>query len=266
MPRRLVPVLGMAAAMLVVPTQSFAGAVQRLDPREALAISELAVGRLVRDSRLVDSSGAALSLAGFRGKPLIVSLVYTSCSTVCPPTTQHLRDAVEAAGRILGLERFSVLTVGFDARNDSPARMAQFASVQGVTSVNWRFASADGAALRPLLDDLGFSYAAVAGGFDHVVQTTIIDRDGRVYRQIYGDDFPVSFLVEPLIDAVEGSRRPLTLAGVANRIRLVCTTFDPATGRYRIDYGLVFGSVIAALSLALFGGLLLREWRRAGKT
>jgi protein SCO1/2 len=47
-----------------------------------------------------------------------------------------------------------------------------------------------------------------------------------------------------------------------DRLKYICTTYDPGGGRYRIDYGLVFGSVIAALSLVVFGALLWREWRR----
>jgi hypothetical protein len=49
-----------------------------------------------------------------------------------------------------------------------------------------------------------------------------------------------------------------------DHIKFICTTFDPGAGRYRIDYGLMFGSVIGAFSLIVFGAILLREWRRAG--
>src|SRR6516225_4292615 len=148
---------------------------ERLDPQQAMERSEAAVGRKIGNYDLVDSTGAALPLASLRGKPLVISLVYTSCSSVCPPTTQHLIDAVGQAARLIGPDRFSVLTVGFDARNDTPARLTQFANVQGVKFPNWRLASGDPATIEALLHDLGFSYAAVAGGFDHVAQTTIVD-------------------------------------------------------------------------------------------
>ena len=223
------------------------------------------MGRTVGNHSLTDSAGAPLVMAAYRGKPLVISLVYTACSSVCPATTQHLIGAVTEARRILGRDAFAVLTVGFDARNDKPAQMAQFAVTQGVNLENWRLASADAGTLSVLLRDLGFSYAAVAGGFDHVTQTTILDRNGKVYRHVYGDDFPVQMLVEPLKDVVYGTTTSFTFAGLIDRIKFICTTYDPGAGRYRIDYGLVFGSVIAALSLVLMGGLLVREWRRAGR-
>jgi protein SCO1/2 len=219
----------------------------------------------VGNYKLIDSTGVQLSLRDYRGKPLVISLIYTACSSVCPPTTQHLIGAVNEASRVFGHDRFNVLTVGFDARNDTPARLAQFASMQGVKVKNWRLASADPATIEALLHDLGFSYVAAAGGFDHVTQTTILDADGKVYRSVYGDEFPLQVFIEPLKDAVYGTSSSFSMSGVINRIKFICTVYDPGAGRYRIDYGLTFGSVIAALSLLIFGGVLYREWRRTSR-
>jgi protein SCO1/2 len=238
---------------------------ERLDPRKVIEQSERAIGRPVGNYKLIDSTGVQLSLRDYRGKPLVISLIYTACSSVCPPTTQHLIGAVNEASRVFGHDRFNVLTVGFDARNDTPARLAQFASMQGVKVKNWRLASADPATIEALLHDLGFSYVAAAGGFDHVTQTTILDADGKVYRSVYGDEFPLQVFIEPLKDAVYGTSSSFSMSGVINRIKFICTVYDPGAGRYRIDYGLTFGSVIAALSLLIFGGVLYREWRRTSR-
>jgi protein SCO1/2 len=257
----VVQIAGMLAASAALP----ATPADRLDPQKAVTKSEQAIGRTLGAYALTDSSGAALSLAGYRGKPLVISIVYSACSSICPPTTQHLIAAVREADRIFGSDRFEVLTIGFDARNDTPRRMAQFAAAQGVKFPNWRLASADPATLEALLRDLGFSYAAVAGGFDHIAQATIVDLDGRVYRQVYGDEFPLQMFIEPLKDVIYGNTRSFRFGGIIDRIKFICTTYDPGAGRYRIDYGLVFGSVIAGISLLLFGGVLLREWRRAAR-
>ncbi|MBI3704693.1 MAG: SCO family protein [Rhizobiales bacterium] len=237
----------------------------RLDPRKVIEQSERAIGREIGNYRLTDSTGAPVPLRNYRGKPLVISLIYTACSSVCPPTTQHLIDAVKEAGRVFGYDGFNVLTVGFDARNDSPGRMAQFASIQGIKFNNWRLASADAATIEALLHDLGFSYVSVAGGFDHVTQTTIVDRAGKVFRHVYGEDFPLPMFIEPMKDVVYGTASSFSMAGIFDRVKFICTVYDPGAGRYRIDYGLAFGSVIAAFSLLIFGGLLYREWFRTGR-
>jgi protein SCO1/2 len=256
-----------SAAGIMLATASLAAPpAGRLDPAQVIARSEQAVGRSVGPYSLIDTSGATLPLASYRGKPLVISLVYSACSSICPTTTQHLITAVNEAQRVIGADRFDVLTVGFDARNDTPARMAQFAAAQGIRHPAWRVASGDAGTLEALLRDLGFSYAAAAGGFDHLAQTTIVDRDGRIHRQVYGDDFPLPVFIEPLKEVVYGATTSLSPRGLVDRLKYICTTYDPGAGRYRIDYGLVFGSVIAALSLLVMGALLMREWRRAVRT
>lgn len=250
-------------AHMLVALPSTSPASPQLDPAATVAKGTQALGRPIGGYTLVDMNGAPLALRDYRGRPLVISLVYTACSSVCPPTTQHVVDAVHEAGRMIGLDRFNVLTVGFDARNDTPARLTQFASAQGIKSPNWRVASADAATIEALLGDLGFSYRAVAGGFDHLTQTTIVDGEGRIYRHVYGEEFPLQMFMEPLKDVVFGTTTSFTFSGIVDRIKFICTAYDPGAGRYRIDYGLVFGSVIAAFSLLVMGGLILREWIRS---
>ncbi len=250
-------------ALLLVPTPASVAA-PRLEAAAALEKSEAAIGRAVGGHLLTGADGLPLRMDVFQGKPLVVSLVYSGCAAICPATTQQLKSAVARARKAVGEDAFQVLTIGFDARNDTPGRMAAFAIDQDVSGDRlWRVASATPATLDALLEEVGFSYSAAAGGFEHVVQTTIIDADGRVYRQVYGDDFPIQVFVEPLKELVFGiSTRSFTPAGLADRLRFLCTVYDPATGRYRTDYGIYFGIVIGGLSLIIMGFIVVRMWIR----
>jgi len=233
------------------------------DPKSVLARSEAAIGTQLGDHTLIDPQGRRIALADYRGRPLVISLVYTSCSTVCPTTTQHLLDAVKEARRNLGTDRFAVLTVGFDARRDTPQHMATFARRQGISATGWDVASGDEATLSALMQEVGFSYQAVAGGFDHIAQTTIIDAEGRVYRQVYGDDFPLPVFIEPLKEVVFGTfTRALTVSALIDRFSFLCTVYDPGQGRYRTSYAIALGIGIGGLSLVIAGVLFVRGWVR----
>jgi len=234
----------------------------RIDRDAALARSEAIIGRVV-DGTFFRSDGETLTLADYRGRPLVISLVYTSCNTICPATTQTLRRAVDSARAAVGSNAFNVLTIGFDVRNDTPARLADFARVQGIArEPAWTVAGGEAAEMEAFLDEVGFSYAPTAGGFDHLTRTTILDADGRVYRHVYGDQFPMQVFVEPLKELVLGSSlRSLSLDGLLERVKFLCTVYDATTGAYRIDYSLGFGIVIGAISLIIMGILLLRVWR-----
>ena len=222
--------------------------VTALDRDRSLEASQSAIGRAIGDYRFIDAKGGTVSLADLKGKPLVVSLIYTGCSDICPMVTQRLRDAVEEAQRVIGSDRFAVISVGFDTAHDTPMRMAAFARAQGVNRPNWRFLSGSEAEVAGLARDIGFSYAGSAGGFLHTAQTTIVDRDGRVYRQVYGDDFPIQMFMEPLKETVYGTVGSfLDMKGLLDRVRFICTVYDPNQGRYRVSYAIVMSLLFACV-------------------
>ena len=98
---------------------------------KALLLGQAALGSDLPDIALTDSAGNHLQLSQFRGKPLLLTLVYTSCADVCPTLIETLYPAVKEARAGLGEDSFSVLTVGFDVRNDTPERMRLMASARG---------------------------------------------------------------------------------------------------------------------------------------
>ncbi len=252
-------VLAFVAGFLTVVSPVAAA---RVDPAEAIERSEAAIGNSTGDHRLLLSDGRTLTLSELKGRPLVLSLVYTSCSTVCPTGTETLKTSVAEARKALGDEAFQILTLGFDARNDTPQRMRAFAVDRSIDrDPLWHVASASPAVLDALLEEVGFSYAGAAGGFEHVAQTTILDGEGRVYRQVYGDEFPLPVFIEPLKELVFGIRvSSLTPTALADRLRFLCTVYDPKSGRYRTDYGIYMGMAAGAISLMLMAWVIVRLW------
>lgn len=227
----------------------------------SLELSQQAIGRMTGNHRFIDSKGGSTSLSELRGRPLVVSLIYTGCAHICPMTTQRLRQAVEDAQRVMGPDRFGVVTIGFDSRNDTPMRMAAFGRAQGVDLPGWRLLSADASTVSALASELGFSYTAYSGGFVHTTQTTILDRDGRVYRQVYGDDFPIQVFMEPLKEAVYGTVGTfLNVDGLLDRVRFLCTVYDPTQGRYRISYTIAMSLLAGVISLGTTAIVISRAW------
>lgn len=230
---------------------------EQYDADAALEISQAAIGQSVGDYQFIDRLNRYVSLQDFAGKPLVVSMIFTSCHHVCPTTTLHLDDAVEAAREVLGEDSFEVVTIGFDAARDTPDAMRAFAREQGINVQGWRFLSGSPETIAALSEDLGFQFFASARGYDHINQTTIIDRDGAVYSQVYGVRFELPWLVEPLKQLV--FNRPESaghvFASLVDRVRLFCTVYNPASGRYEIDNSLFIQIAIGfmiVLSVALY--------------
>lgn len=234
------------------------------DARIALQASQAAIGRsLTPGFAFTDQRGERRTLAEFRGRPLIISPIYTSCFGVCPTTTTWLRQVADVARAVLGPGSFAVLTIGFDAENDTPERMRQFAAARGPFPPDWVFGAADTATIRTLLTELGFTYVATPRGFDHMIQASIVDGDGTVFRQVYGQQFEPPQLVDPLKRLVLGQRaREDTFEAIVEGVRLFCTVYDPKSGRYKFDWSIVLSAIIGVLCFTAVAVFLWRSWRR----
>ena len=229
----------------------------RYDADRALQISQAAIGRTIGDHEFIDRINRKVRLHEFAGKPLVISMIFTSCHHVCPTTTRHLDVAVDAAREVLGEDSFEMVTIGFDAARDTPDAMRAFAREQGVAGRRWHFLSGSPETIAALSEEIGFQFFASPRGFDHINQTTVIDRDGVVYSQVYGVKFELPWLVEPLKQLV--LNRPESaghlVASFVDRVRLFCTVYNPASGRYEIDNSLFIQiaiGFIVVLSVALF--------------
>lgn len=235
------------------------------DPEAALAVSQAAVGRELPDMTFTGSNGNTVRLSEFRGRPLLISMVFTSCHHVCPATTRHLDNAVRKARATFGQDSFNVVTLGFDTAVDTPEAMRHFARQQGVSDPNWAFLSGPADSVRALTESTGFIYFPSPRGFDHLNQVTVVDADGVIYRQVYGAAFDLPWLVEPLKQLIYNRPQPNDHFGVGllNRIKLFCTVYDPSTGAYRFDYSLFIGMFIGGLSVLAIIAWLFRERMRA---
>jgi protein SCO1/2 len=250
------------AIALLVLVCAHASAEEPFDRTQALAESQAAIGRKVSEHQFYTTVGMIRRLSDYAGKPLVISLVFTSCHHICPTTTQYLAKVVRKARKVLGDDSFSVVTIGFDTVHDTADAMRTFAREQNVAIDGWDFLATDAATIDALSRELGFQFQPSGGGFDHLIQSTIVDADGVVFRQVYGIEFDTPHLIEPLKVLVFGADPSHSLVEqVTARVRLFCTVYDPASDTYRFDYSIFVGLLVGIVMGALFIVLLVREWR-----
>jgi len=250
-------------ALLLAPLLAFAQERAVLDPADALRASQSALGRTIPDPTLLDREGRPVRLSSFRGRPLLVSFIYTGCFEVCPATTRSLDASVQALQARFGERQFNVVSIGFNQPADSPQAMKAFAAQHRIARTNWDFLSAPAAVVEPLTREFGFLYAPTPAGFDHVLQVSLVDAQGRIVRQVYGDRPALDVLGDALANLVAGQPLPPqdVFSELVDRIRILCTVYDPKTGTYRVDYSLaleIAGGLTFILCMALY---MLNEWR-----
>lgn len=257
-----------ACALVLALTPLVHGAEQAtvLDPDAALKSSQAAIGRKLSDYAFTDRQGRQVRLADYRGKPVLVSFVYTGCTSACPPTTKLLAQSIRKAQGVVGSDSFHVLSVGFNLPQDSPEAMRDFARRFGIDAPNWKFLTPYEPQVARLTSEFGFSYVPTSWGFDHVTQVTVVDQQGRIYRQVYGNDFSIWLLIDPLKELIEGTPVPMrSLGDFIERVRILCTLYDPRTNTYRFKTSMI-GEVVSFIAIALaIAWFIWHERRRRRK-
>ena len=240
------------------------GSPTALDQAEALRGSQAVVGRAIGDYTLKDREGRSVRLKSYLGKPLLVSFIYTGCFQVCPTTTRVLQQAAGVARDALGDGRFNVISIGFNQPADSPQALKSFAAQYGINSPNWEFLSPPAAIVPHLARDFGFEFVATAAGFDHLLQVSVVDAEGRIYRQVYGEDYSADYLTEPLRQLITDApvADTTSLAAILEQVRILCSVYDPRTGKYRVSYAIVLEIAGGATFLLWIIWFFFNEWWR----
>lgn len=237
------------------------GPVSRLDPESSLMRAEAALGRPVSDFAFRNGKGHPVKISDFRGRPFVVSLVYTGCFDVCPTITNTISHAVEVARKALGPDSFDILSVGFDVKADTPDMMRSFGLKQGIRDPRWHFLSGDLPTVTGLAEELGFTFVAAAGGYEHMAMVTVVDQEGVIYRQVFGENFETPHLVEPLKELVFGTRTPFASVGdLVKKVKLFCTIYDPATNAYRFDWVRIFKIVVQGMIVLSIFWWVIKSW------
>ena len=268
---RLSALLGILIGQFLLPASLYASQIPAIDTGTltfdydaALKTSQNAIGKQLGGYSFTSANGKTVSIEDFNGKPLIISMVYTSCYQICPMTTRHLSNMVEKARDTLGSDKFNVAVVGFDTAVDTPQAMQYFGNQQGISDKDWHLLSGNQADINALARDMGFLFTPSSNGFDHLIQATILDAEGKVYRQVYGQVFETPLLVDPLIELVLGRAAPAKsfLTDLTDRVKLFCTTYDPVRDGYFFDYSLFIGMLIGASIILYTGFVAMREYRK----
>jgi len=214
-----------------------------------------------------DETGRTVRLQEYFGrKPVILSLVYYNCATLCPMILDGLVRSLTPVSFDIGKE-FAILTVSFDPR-DTPA-LAAAKKAEYVrryqrpgAAEGWHFLTGEETAIQKLTRAVGFHYVydARTDQFAHAAGIVMLTPQGKVARYFYGLDFPPRDLRLGLIETAAS-----TIGTPVDQVWLYCYHYDPLTGKY----GLVVMNVLrlaglgTVLALGAFILLTLRRERRA---
>jgi protein SCO1/2 len=138
-------------------------------------------GTELPDFALRNQDGETVTASSLRGRPAVVTFIYSTCEDTCPGQVQSIRGALDDLGHDV-----PVIGVSVDPANDTAATARAFMLEQSMTG-RMDFLLGSREELEPLWD--AFGIAPQRDGRDHSAYTVLVDGEGR---QRIG--FPVSEL------------------------------------------------------------------------
>jgi protein SCO1 len=126
------------------------------------------------DIDLPDQDGKTVSMRRLRGRPVIVTFLYTHCHDTCPATAQTIKGALDDLGRDV-----PAVAVAVDPPRDTPDSAKAFLATQRMLG-RLDFALGTRAQLRPVWK--GFAIAPQTTTQEHQARITLVDKRG--YQRI----------------------------------------------------------------------------------
>jgi protein SCO1/2 len=142
---------------------------------------------VLTDTKLVDQNGNTISLASFKGKPLVVDFIYTSCPGPCLMETAKLANVALRLGSDLG-SKVTIVSISVDPEHDGPKQLLDYSRRQGADEKGWYFLTGGPGEVDQALAGFKLSRQVEPdGGVGHLVDMMLIGTDGRLVREYNGE-------------------------------------------------------------------------------
>lgn len=126
----------------------------------------------------------AVKLDAFRGKPTIISMIFTNCGYACPRLTADIKEIEKSLGA--NADKVNFVMVSFDTERDIPSQLKSYAKTNDL-GANWTLLHGDIEAVRTIGVLLNTQFEKDAdGNFSHSNLVSVLNKDGEMQFQQEG--------------------------------------------------------------------------------
>ncbi|AKU90179.1 SCO family protein [Vulgatibacter incomptus] len=172
-----------------------AGAEDRRAPPPARGPDRRADSLYLLGGGFTDQDGKQAILAQLAGKPVLISMFYSTCKYACPLLIGDIRRIEEALEPRIRAE-LRVVLVTLDPERDTPDVLRKLRDVHALDPARWTFLHTDATKVRELAEVLGIHYrVAKDGAIGHSSVITLLDKEGAIAGRVEGVHQPIDLLV-----------------------------------------------------------------------
>ncbi|WP_350292643.1 SCO family protein [uncultured Croceitalea sp.] len=89
---------------------------------------------------LINQAGQRVTDKRFQGKIQVIDFFFTSCPTICPVMTNHLKMVQDHFWEV---DELAIISYSIDATNDTPKELRSYADFHGLDTEKWSLLTGD---------------------------------------------------------------------------------------------------------------------------
>ena len=141
------------------------------------------------DFTLTTQDGKRVALKDLRGKVLVITFIYASCTDTCPLLTAKMARIQDHLGADFGRNIY-FFSITVDSDRDTPEVLKRYAEAYKANLAGWAFLTGTSAEIRDVAKRYGIYYKKNArGDVDHIFLTSLVDQSGTLRVQYIGIKF-----------------------------------------------------------------------------
>lgn len=245
------------------------GAVSNEVPRELenVGIKEQNGAQVDPNLTFTDDTGKKIKLGEYfnNKKPIILSMVYFNCPSLCNLHLNGLNDGLKQLDWAIG-DKFEVVSVTMDPREDyelAAGKKETYIKEYGreESAKGWHFLTGDNSQIKELAKQIGFGYRwdEASQQFAHSAAAIVLTPEGKISRYLHGITFDPKTVRLSMVEASSGQ-----IGEIVDHLVLMCFKYDPNKRTYAFyAFNIMkYGAGFCALILLAF---LVPGWRRMSK-
>jgi protein SCO1/2 len=155
------------------------------------------------DFVLQAQDGVRVTLSQFRGKAVVVTFIFASCSATCPILTAKMATVQTDLGSDFG-SKIVFLSITVDPEHDTPDVLQRYARTFGADPVGWKFLTGPPASIQDIEHRYGiFATKSSDRELDHTNLTSLVDTRGMLRVQYLGVRFDPDELRRDLLSLTD---------------------------------------------------------------
>jgi protein SCO1 len=165
------------------------GLITRLS-NPAAASGILKTQQPVPDFTLIDQSGKKVTFSRLKGKVVAISFAYVRCPNpaYCFRLTNNLGQLQKRFPQLLGHD-LVLLTILIDPQHEQDDAINKYAQIWHADPKTWHFLTGSLPQVQSVSRMFGMEFWSEEGFLTHTLRTVIVDREGKLYANLEGNQF-----------------------------------------------------------------------------